>query len=362
MGIVSDYMGFEMMKEQLSGEYREAFEAVLSYGTMKRISQDILTERLTELYDTLLTAQSEGREARRVVGDDRQRFCRDIFQDYTFGDSTREQFGRRCLWVCIILILELLPVFLSNKGWKGVRISILPYLLAIVCVVLAELLARFLIVPMVLKSRKIKAFKWDIIFIVVDAFVFAGTLNLARELPLPQWELPAVWLAIGAGAFFLISLIPAIWSYKNSSGSLLGIREHMRRDSYYKDLSDTRFETIWMKSWKQWYEKLLRKGKSDPEDFLRRMKKDVRMSPLYEIFYSVFIAMLELPIIYDRITSNEETKVFSVIFLGTGMVVTWYIIIKWHRKRIAVEKKYIALCEESDLTLPELIEEKLSSK
>ena len=95
---------------------------------------------------------------------------------------------------------------------------------------------------------------------------------------------------------------------------------------------------------------------------MRRMKKDVRMSPLYEKFYSVFIAMLVLPIIYDRITSNEETKVFSVIFLGTGMVVTWYIIIKWHRKRIAVEKKYIALREESDLTLPELIEEKLSSK
>jgi len=362
MGRVSDYLGFEMMKEQLSGEYREAFEAVLSYGILKNISQDILTERLTELYDTLLTAQSEGREARRVVGEDRQRFCRDIFQDYTFWDSTREQFGRICTVVWLLLVFELLRNILTREGWKELKVSVLPYLLAVVCGVLVELLARLLLVPILLKSRKIKASKLNIIFTLVFAFTYGGMLTLARELPLPQWEVPSLWLAIGAGAFFLIFIIPnAIWIYKNSSGSLTGIREQMRRDSYYKGLDDAKNEIMWLNTWKKRYVRLSRKGKS-PEDVLRKMKKELRLSPLGEKVGWLFAAAMVLPGIIQRIRNGASDLVFYTLWMGGFMFLGIRFYTKINRQGNAVLKQVIESCEESGLSLPEVIEERLSPK
>ena len=76
-------MEFELMKEQLNGEYRKVFEAAWIYGIMKNVSNEMLIDRLTELYDILLTAQTEGRDVRRIAGSSTERFCKDLYGDYT---------------------------------------------------------------------------------------------------------------------------------------------------------------------------------------------------------------------------------------------------------------------------------------
>ena len=84
-------MEFELMKEQLNGEYRKVFEAAWIYGIMKNVSNEMLIDRLTELYDILLTAQTEGRDVRRIAGSS---------HEVLHGDAV---VARRCHDLCRLL-------------------------------------------------------------------------------------------------------------------------------------------------------------------------------------------------------------------------------------------------------------------
>lgn len=362
MGRASDFTGFEMMKEQLSGEYREAFEAVLSYGTVKNISQDILTERLTELYDTLLTAQSEGREARRVVGEDRQRFCRDVFQDYTFWESVKNLFIGNLTPAGTILALELFHLIASGDQWRELRINVLPYLVGLGCGTLLILFGMLVVAPLMLRYKKINPSSWKKTYYVAISVTTVASIFVVLKLPLPQWELPSWWIALAAAIYIILILIIRMrWRYKNY-GTLRNIRKEMRRDSYYKELDDAKNEIMWLNTWKKRYERLTRKGKNSPEDALRKLKRELRLSSVYEKGGWLFAAAMVLPGIIQRIINGASDLVLYTLWRGGIMFLVMRFLTKQYRRGDAVLKQVIESCEESGLSLPEVIEERLSPK
>ena len=56
-------MNLETMKSQFSGDYRTAFDGAYKYGLTQSFPVAYFDEKMAELYDLLLTAQTNGKPA-----------------------------------------------------------------------------------------------------------------------------------------------------------------------------------------------------------------------------------------------------------------------------------------------------------
>ena len=68
-------MNLETMKSQFSGDYRTAFDGAYKYGLTQSFPVAYFDEKMAELYDLLLTAQTDGKPAEKIVGTDIETFC-----------------------------------------------------------------------------------------------------------------------------------------------------------------------------------------------------------------------------------------------------------------------------------------------
>ena len=107
---------YEQMQEQLSGPYREVFAAAKGYGVMTNAAPELLTDRLTELYDLLLTAQAEGCAVQRVVGKDTEVFCKEFFAESSPSRRLGTLAGRLYRYVWVLFLLEGLPLLAADSA------------------------------------------------------------------------------------------------------------------------------------------------------------------------------------------------------------------------------------------------------
>ena len=119
-------MNYSIMEQQLNGEYRDAFTAVITYGTLKNYSDEIMTERIAELFDTLLTAQTNGKPVGKIIGHNTERFCREFFEDCSNWDMTVKFLQSLFYMSCITFVLVLL-LYLTDRGSAdGARYNLTP--------------------------------------------------------------------------------------------------------------------------------------------------------------------------------------------------------------------------------------------
>lgn len=356
-------MEFELMKQQLTGEYREIFSAAWIYGSMKNVPEDTLTDRLTELYDILLTAQTEGREARRVAGSDTERFCRDFFGDLTAAERIKQLPERVYRWAWAVFVIELSVLTIGEGGKLSTVTNVVPYLFGVGVGILFELLCRFVIVPLMFTSRSIKPETWNSVALLGFAAMIFGSVTFQKHVS-AALTVPTLPLVIGCGAYIAVFFAArAAWRYKNF-GTILNERKRLLRDSYYRDLGSGDLEKTVLKTWKKQYERLAKKGKTASGDFLEKVRKDERLSSVADKGYTVFCAVLYVCMVVSQAANTQsvgETAFYAVI-IGFVIYGMWRFFLRAFRMGSAARKKLIRDLESSGLGVTEYIDERLSEE
>lgn len=356
-------MELELMKEQLKSEYREVFEAVWVYGNMKNVSAEMLTDRLTELYDILLTAQTEGRDVKRIVGSNTERFCKDIYGDYTVADKLRQLPDRIYGFAWVIFVLELLTLIAESGSGEKTVCNILPYLFGIGIGVIFELICRFVILPIMFKNKRISPNAWSNAAVISFIVIFIGILifeeNISTEL-----NVPTLPLVIGSGAY-IASFFAArsIWRYRHF-GTIRNERKLLLKDSHYKELSTAQLEGIVLKGWKKQYEKQSAKGKVKAEGYLEKLKKSEHINDIVDRGFDIFIAAIYIAAVIGTAADNEEGITDVLLFALICGVITfgiWRFFSKAFKQGTGVRKKLIQECEQAGMKMPEYIESRLAA-
>lgn len=350
-------MEFELMKEQLKGEYRKIFEAAWIYGIMKNVSNEMLIDRLTEIYDILLTAQTEGRDVRRIAGTDTERFCKDLYGDYTLTD--RIKFIPRIMYTYAwwIFVIALVTFTADNSG----RSNILPYLFGIGTGVIFELICRFVIAKVMFKSRKISPAAWNNMALLIFVAIFIGMLFSQHYISV-QLNVPTLPLIIGSGVYIAVFFTArSIYRYKNF-GTIRNVHKQMLKDNYYKELSSTQLEETVLKGWRKRYEIESSKGKITAEGFVERLKKDERINDIVDRGLDIFYAVVYIFTIIERMTDPEQGTIdllFYALIMGVFLFLIWRFFSGAFRKGSGVRKKLIQECLQAGVTMPEYINNRL---
>lgn len=68
------------MAEKLKGDYRKVFEKADMYSILSSENEEAGDEKMMNLYDLLLEAQSNEKPVEKIVGTDIETFCKDYFK------------------------------------------------------------------------------------------------------------------------------------------------------------------------------------------------------------------------------------------------------------------------------------------
>jgi DNA-binding ferritin-like protein (Dps family) len=78
--------GYLLYEKDLSGEYKETFKMISAYVSAELVDEVTASNYLTELLDSFLNAQHDGRPVESIVGNDIESFCRNFCADFTYKE------------------------------------------------------------------------------------------------------------------------------------------------------------------------------------------------------------------------------------------------------------------------------------
>ena len=109
-------MDYSYMTEQLRDEYQEVFEKTELYGVISEVNTEVQDELMINLFDLLLTAQTEGKPVEKIVGSDMERFCKEYFQNYNWKKRMKYFPVEIYRFMRAVFILELIDLFLLEEN------------------------------------------------------------------------------------------------------------------------------------------------------------------------------------------------------------------------------------------------------
>lgn len=352
-------MNLETMKSQFTGAYREAFDGAHKYILTQSFPAAYSDEKMAELYDLLLTAQEEGKPAENIVGEDITAFCKEYFSDYVPERRFRSFLGNLFAVSCMLVLGSLFDWLCAEEQLPltQFRLNASPVLVGLGSGFVLTALFR-LIQPLVMKTKKISAGGWAVIYLAVFVLTIIVCTVLLEGTEL---SVPGCPVLICAGAYALFYLAAQVFFRYRRTGSLLRKKEaDPYKDSYYKNLEDKDIRRIIMKGWLRRYRKLAKRGKTTEETFrdeIARLEKINRISDkALDVFMIVVIAAAVLG------TARESGVIDTIIYAVILCVVEYFIWLLFHkanRSNAATRQRLLADCDASGMTVPAYLAQEL---
>ena len=82
------------MEEKFTGEYKYAFSKISTYGTMSQLDYEAFEDRILNIYDLFMNAQTEGKPVSKIVGNDIEAFCEEYYRSHDKGERLKDIFKR----------------------------------------------------------------------------------------------------------------------------------------------------------------------------------------------------------------------------------------------------------------------------
>lgn len=353
-------MNYSAMESQLNGDYKALFAKATTYMLTESFQTDFANERIADLFDLLITAQDQSTPIERIAGKDTERFCKDLFSDYTMKDRFIGELHHINSIAWFVFVLELITLFAQAESagdFFSIKTNVLGYLLGIGAGLLSNVVMRLIYRPTILKAEKVSSGKWSFIMLgtilgmITIFLVIFGGMDL---------ELPVYPMIIGSGAYIAIySVVTAIWRFKNY-GTVRNVKKKLYDDSYYKSLTDINMEKALMEAWLKRYERLCKKGKTTEEGYIDVLKNDERKNRIGDKLTLAFYTAIILGFILD--VAKDSTVIDTLIF--SAIIITLEIAIfaafhKAFKKGSALRLKHIAECERLGMTMPAYIRKRL---
>ncbi|MBQ3941045.1 MAG: hypothetical protein II723_08025 [Oscillospiraceae bacterium] len=352
-------LNYVLMEEQLRGEYKSVFSHIYSDVITRNYQEDFLDDKMSDLFDLLVTAQSQNLPAERVTGSDPERFCREFFADYGLRERLRSVADRLKSVAWFLLVFELLSVSARIHALRDiftVRTNIAPYGVGTAVGILLMLVSAF-IRPAIWKSRRMSAGKWSgIICLVMVALIIAGTaLFKDRELLVPAFP-----FILGSAAYLLVYYtVRSVCNYRRF-GTLRNPHRALYRESQAA-MQDSSLELITLRAWAKDYDRRLKKGKVTEESYLDHIRKLERVNSRGETVYTAFTVLFCAAAVWQvaRESAVPDTLFFAALLIGLEYLI-WRFFHKTTVRTMTICRKTIAACEKRGITAPAYIRERLS--
>lgn len=358
-------MDYNLLETQLNGEYREVFSKAQVYATLKHIADDVMDEKMTELYDLLLTAQTDGKPVNKLIGRDENKFLKNFFGDYTFTERLKRLPANLYNVAWVVFVLECIEAIAADdtiKNFFNIKSDVSGYGIGAITAVLLYLISDCVLAPILLKKKKDGTNYRGQYFplIVITLFVvFIGLgVHFFGDV---SFMLPTAPFIIGSGLYIVIYLIVrSVWRLKNY-GSLRNTRKQIEQDSYYRNLENRDMEKAMLQGWQGRYERLSKKGKITADGFFEKIKKEEELTVrIMTVVVPIVLAAVSLGFIIDVV--RDSTWYDSLIFIALISTIEYFIgrwIIRSEKKQSALSMNILRRCEESGKTMPEYIEARL---
>lgn len=239
-------MDYTSMAEQLNGEYRTIFEKVELYSDMNGVLEEVKADKLMNLLDLLMTAEAEQKPASDIIGSDIKKFCKEYFSDYDMHIKISEIPSKIYEMAWILFISLLLDVFLLDHPTKNLiymKSDILPIISGIMVGILLAILLKYLIGPVIYRSKKIPTIIYYVLVILLFiAFIVISMCIIGEK----NLQLPTFPFLVGSISYIVIYLtVRSIIRYRKT-GSIrkpkpadTGYEFHLTKTgSCSKDLED----------------------------------------------------------------------------------------------------------------------------
>ncbi len=361
-------MDYNLLETQLDGEYREVFSRAQIYGTLKNIAQDVMDEKMTELYDLLLTAQTDKKPVNKLIGRDENKFLKNFFGDYTFSERLKRLPVNLYRTAWLVFVLECIEAIAADntiKNFFNIKSDVSGYGIGFITAIILLLVSDCVLAPILLKKKKDGSnYRGQYLPLVVIA-LFIVLIGLGVHFFSDvTFMLPTAPLIIGSGLYIIVYLIVrSVWRYRNY-GSLRNTRKQIEQDSYYRNLQNKDMEKAVLKGWKSRFERLTRKGKVTAEGYLEKLKKEEKttMTTMTIVVPLLFLIVTVFSVIDVARDSTWYDTLFFIAVIGTieYFIARW--IIRSEKKQSAIRTGIIRRCEESGLTMPEYIDKQLSAE
>ncbi len=356
-------MDYTVMETQLTGEYREVFAKAQLYSTLKHISDEVVEDKMTELYDLLFTAQTDEKPVNKLIGKDENKFLKSFFGDYTFAERLKSLPAGLYRSAWLIFIIECIEAIAADntiKNFFHIRSDVSGYGVGIITAVLVYFICSSVLAPILLKKKKVSFGGWY--FLILAMFlVFIGVgVELLGDMSIMLLTHPFI---IFSGLYIIVYLIVrSVWRLKNY-GSLRDTRKQIEQDSYYRNLYDKDLEKIYLEGWQSRYKRLSKKGKVTAESFIDKLKKEekVSMTTMTVLVPVLFVAVIAFSV-FD--VARDSTWYDTLLFTAIVCAIEFFIarwIIRSEKKQSAIRTNIIEQCEKSGKTMPEFIDERLGS-
>ena len=345
---------YTLLEKQLTGEYRAAYGEAVKYIFTSSFSSDFTEEKMTELFDLLLTAQTNGKPVRQLVGDDPARFCRNFFSDYGIRERLLSFLHTLYTIAWIVLISMLLQLgstehpfgdFFSHRVQAGG--FVVGCAIGLVFNLIVSLLR-----PVAMKNKKITTDAWAwIITGSLAVWIIAGiALFPDLKLRIPLW-IALLLAAVYIAGYFTVRSIVRYRRY----GTIRNTRRQLSKDSYYRELDDKNYERIIIESWVKQYHQLSKKGKVTEETFIEKVRVNEKHEKIGDMILNAVCLGVILVMMY-RNAFVEKAGLTDTLIFGAVLSTFEFFVMRFYRKftkqALAMRRKLVADCEAKGMTMP----------
>lgn len=354
------------MANLLKGEYKEAFEKIDLYGSMGNIDNDIYEDRMTNLYDMFIQAQSEEKPVDKIIGDDIEMFCKKYFTVEDKGHKLGKFFGSFG-WIMtltfIYSIIELAIDVAEGNSFMKSKIDLFPIALGLVVGFILMAFGKFVNKFLTFKKNKAHPIVYYIIVLVLFVTGIIGGVSVLGDkvdinLPLYIVLIVSGILAVGINLAFIIISYKKNGTLKNLDREDKRIKKEFEEEVAFKGgLKDVASGMAFR--YKRLKKKKAKKGiEFTQADYAKHVQKDIDAEKAYNIFAGVCIVIFVIgPALSEAIAGNMMLAAIHFAIMGLVGVFTFRWFLKFNKEQNESYRVILAECEEKGIDVVEYYEQ-----
>lgn len=188
-------------KGKLNEIYRPVFERVETYVATQNIDMRTRQERMSDLLDIFLNAQSEGKPVHKLVGNDIDRFCKNFCSDFTVKNRIAFIIDslKYVIWTPALMVIFNIGSWIATEEAKADNYNffhcmswgnILTYLIIFISMVSVILITNVIMRNIMFKMKRLSYNALLIVYLAEAVIMFTSFMGFRLfeiSLSIPTW-------------------------------------------------------------------------------------------------------------------------------------------------------------------------------
>lgn len=352
---MKDY--YRIYKDKLKGEYLQIFDKIELYSLVDGGNSDFYQERMMDLVDMFITAQTKGMPVEKIVGKDVETFCKTYFEDYTLKERLKKlpaQYIGSAWFVFVFELLLIWPHIKSGASIWNAKSNIEPYLLGLLVGTAGMGLISAFFKPLMFRIKRLNStmFMVGVLAILIGGFVLLISLDIQMELYIPAW----IVLLISCG-YILIYHSVKIYQNCKKYGTPWKPKEKFTFTESIRASTEGQLPGELKKKFEKRNKKRIKANKplQTPEEFMEELHKEAKQEKIWERVF--FIALILFGIYETVIEIKGDGLTNGLIYLAIFLLIQipiWNLF--FPLRKDTPLKKVLDTCDRLGITVIEFAE------